>query len=111
MLAFAGSCAIFDDYLLLLQVRKAYKKFALRMHPDKAAAACRFSSGLLPGARLVGDAPAIEVQRPVLSKPPSVISNMVSVCPTVLCHHHSHSSFSPAALHQCKHTAHPPMAL
>lgn len=45
-----------------LQVRKAYKKFALRMHPDKAAAACRFATGLLPGARLVGDAPAIEVR-------------------------------------------------
>lgn len=42
-------------------MRKAYKKFALRIHPDKAAAACRFGTDLVPGTRLVGDAPAIEV--------------------------------------------------
>jgi hypothetical protein len=44
-----------------VQVRKAYKKFALRVHPDKAAAACRFGVGVVPGTQLVGDAPAIQV--------------------------------------------------
>lgn len=44
-----------------MQVRKAYKKFALRVHPDKAAAACRFGVGVVPGTQLVGDAPAIQV--------------------------------------------------
>ena len=44
-----------------MQVRKAYKKFALRVHPDKAAAACRFGTDLVPGTPLVGDAPAIQV--------------------------------------------------
>ena len=47
--------------MLPLQVRKAYKKFALRVHPDKAAAACRFGMGVVPGTQLVGDAPAIQV--------------------------------------------------
>jgi hypothetical protein len=46
-----------------VQVRKAYKKFALRMHPDKAAAACRFGTDLVPGTRLVGDAAAVQVGR------------------------------------------------
>lgn len=41
-------------------VRRAYKKFALRMHPDKAASACRFGTSIVPGTPLVGDASAIE---------------------------------------------------
>ena len=43
------------------QVRKAYKKFALRMHPDKALMACRFACGLTPGVLLVADEPALQV--------------------------------------------------
>lgn len=42
-------------------MRRAYKKFALRMHPDKAASACRFGTSIVPGTPLVGDASAIEV--------------------------------------------------
>lgn len=42
-------------------MRRAYKRLALQMHPDKAAVACRFGTGFLPTACLVGDIANMEV--------------------------------------------------
>lgn len=36
-----------------LQVRKAYKRLALQMHPDKAASSCRYSCQLGEGGAVV----------------------------------------------------------
>lgn len=34
-----------------MQVRKVYKKLALKLHPDKALAQCKFSTSVVPSAQ------------------------------------------------------------
>lgn len=50
------------DYCPWLQVRRAYKKSALQLHPDKALAQCRFSDRLGQHGVQLLDTPQVLLQ-------------------------------------------------
>ena len=47
-------------YSHALQVRKAYKKMALRFHPDKALVNCRYAEQMHPQGAALADARTID---------------------------------------------------
>jgi hypothetical protein len=64
--------------LLCAQVRRAYKKAALALHPDKALAHCRFAHRMGPaGAKLA----AVSQVRPAAWKPCMVCLQQLTSMP------------------------------